>query len=187
MNRKMNNGLSMVALVVIIALLILVGYYLFSSTKPKYEVGVDDTEMTKEVVEQAVGDTDNTSSSLYQGQVLAGSSSPYLDFNKSDYEKALASGKIVLLNFYANWCPICQAEQPEIFGAFNSLDHDKVIGFRVNYKDNNTDSFETGLAREFGVAYQHTKVILKDGVRIGKYPDSWTKDRYLSEISKLTQ
>src|SRR3989344_7353244 len=57
----------------------------------------------------------------YKGVVLAGSSSPFLEFNKSDYEKALISGKIIFLDFYANWCPICRAETPEIHAGFDSL------------------------------------------------------------------
>ena len=67
--------------------------------------------------------------------------------------------------------------------AFDELTGDRVIGFRVNYNDNQTSEAERELASEFGVAYQHTKVFLKNGERVGKYPDSWDKDRYLTEIS----
>src|SRR3990167_9178478 len=42
----------------------------------------------------------------YQAKVLAGNSSPFLEFNKADYEKAKSEGKIILLDFYATWCPI---------------------------------------------------------------------------------
>ena len=121
----------------------------------------------------------------YSGRVLAGKSSPLLDFNKSDYDTALKSGKPILLYFYANWCPLCVAETKDaLYPAFNEISHDKIIGFRVNYKDNQTDDDEKNLAREFGVAYQHTKVILKNGQRGLKAPDSWDKNRYLNEINK---
>src|SRR3989344_8295342 len=43
----------------------------------------------------------------YQGELLAGSSSPYLAFTKGDYEKARGENKIIFLDFYADWCPIC--------------------------------------------------------------------------------
>lgn len=59
-----------------------------------------------------------------------------------------------------------------------------VIGFRVNYNDNQTDNDECNLAREFGVAYQHTKIFVKNGTRILKSPEGWNKDRYLIEINK---
>src|SRR3989338_2303909 len=123
--------------------------------------------------------------SEYAGKVLAGKSSLYLEFNKSDYEKALKENKKLLLYFYANWCPICREEQREVSSAFNELNDEGIVGFRVNYKDSDTNSDEESMAKEFGIAYQHTKVILKDGKMMGKWPDSWKKQRYLDELTKV--
>jgi len=120
---------------------------------------------------------------VYKGKKLAGDSSPLLDFTPEDYAAAKLSDKLVVLYFYANWCPICREEFPKMEDAFDELTGDRVIGFRVNYNDNQTSEAERELASEFGVAYQHTKVFLKNGERVGKYPDSWDKDRYLTEIS----
>ena len=120
----------------------------------------------------------------YTGAVLAGKSAPLLDFMKSDYDSAIKTDKLIVLYFYANWCPICKKEVPLLYQAFNELTAENVIGFRVNYKDDETDQEEENLAREYGVAYQHTKVFVKNSTRILKAPDSWSKDRYLSEISK---
>lgn len=121
----------------------------------------------------------------YTGALLAGASAPLLDFVKSDYEKAKASDKLVVLYFYANWCPICKVEVANaLYPAFNELTDERVIAFRVNYNDSDTDADEMALAREFGVGYQHTKVFLKDGKRILKSPEGWDKARYLSEINK---
>jgi len=123
--------------------------------------------------------------SLYKGKVLAGTASPYLEFNKEDYDNALKENKKILLYFYANWCQICKAEQPNTFAAFNELNDTNLVGFRINYKDSGTDADEEALAKEFGVAYQHTKVILKDGKQVAKFPDSWKKQRYLDEINRV--
>ena len=129
--------------------------------------------------------TGSTGAFAATGTVLAGTTTPYIDFNTADYEKALAENKVILLNFYANWCSECRAEQPRIFAAFSQLDNPAVVGFRVNYKDSDTNSVESQLAEKFGITYQHTKVIIKNGQRALKAPDSWDEQRYLSELSKF--
>ena len=122
----------------------------------------------------------------YNGDWLGGNDkTPYLEFNKEDYERVLRENKKVLLYFYANWCPICKGEQPNTISAFNEISDSELIGFRVNYRDSETDKDEEALAKEFGVAYQHTKVILKDGKLLHKFPDSWAKERYLEELKKI--
>lgn len=123
----------------------------------------------------------------FEGKVLAGIKSPFLDFNSPDYEKALKSGKPIMLYFYASWCPLCQDEVANAtVPAFNEWDSSDMIGFRVNFKDSDTDEQERELARKFGVAYQHTKVILNaEGERILKSPESWNKERYREEFKKL--
>lgn len=122
----------------------------------------------------------------YQGTRLAGSATtPLIDFNAADYQAAKNSGSVVVLYFYADWCPICRAEFPKMQAAFDQLDGKAVVGFRVNYKDNATDDVEEDLAREFGVSSQHTKIFLKDGQRVLKSPETWSTDRYLQEINAL--
>jgi len=121
----------------------------------------------------------------YSGAVLAGKSAPLLDFNKTDYDAAIASDKLVVLYFYANWCPICKEEtKNSLYPAFSELTTDRVVGIRINYKDSDTDKDEENLARQYGIAYQHTKVFVKNGKQVLKAPDSWDKARYLAEINK---
>lgn len=121
----------------------------------------------------------------FTGAKLAGKDSPLIDFNKADYGNALKTDKLVVLYFYANWCPICRNEVPNgLEASFNELTGYKVIGFRVNYRDDETTQDEIDLAREYGIGYQHTKVFIKNNERVLKSPESWDKKRYLSEIQK---
>lgn len=130
---------------------------------------------------------ENASSAMakYSGTVLAGTKAQVIDFNKADYDAALASDQVVLLYFYANWCPICVAEVPEMYKAFNELQTDKIVAFRVNFNDDQTDANEKSLAQQFQVPYQHTKIIIKNDGSFKKYPDTWNKDRYISEINAV--
>ena len=124
----------------------------------------------------------------FSGKPIAGKSSPLYEFTKGNYDVALASNKLILLYFYANWCPICRAEVTSLYAAFDELTDEQVVGFRINYNDNQTDSDEVALARGFGITYQHTKVLLKNGQAVLKAPDTWTKERYVEEINKaITQ
>lgn len=145
----------------------------------------DDSSMIKktdEVTKKEDNEVMSEKSTSYAGRVLAGKTTPYIEFNEQDYNKALSENKIILLNFYANWCPICKAEEPKAFAAFSELKLENVVAFRVNYKDSQTDSAEESLAQKFQVPYQHTKVIIKDGKQVLKAPDSWDKQRYITEL-----
>lgn len=152
----------------------------------------DDERVQKEAAEKEammkkeevlVKTDDVGTKAAFMGTVLAGSVSPVLDFNQKDYAAALAAQKNIVLYFYANWCPLCKEEIPKFYAAFDSLKDPNLIAFRVNFKDSDTDADEVALAKQFGVPYQHTKVFVKNGVRILKSPESWDTARYLKEIA----
>lgn len=187
MQFSFQKGISTTAVLGSIAFIIIVGGIWYFSSPAQPETSVEEGVTTKEEAGE-MENVDTQTSSQYTAEILAGSEmTPLLDFNKADYEEALASDRLVVLYFYANWCPICRVEVANaLYPAFNELESENVIGFRVNYKDSDTDSTEEALAREFNVTYQHTKVFLKNGERVLKAPDSWNKERYLSEITNAS-
>jgi len=86
-------------------------------------------------------------------------SSNYYRFDKAHYEQSLADGKIIFLDFHADWCPICNNERPYLFAAFEELQDENVVGYQVHYKDSNTNDDDTAMAKKYGIILQHTKVL----------------------------
>ena len=171
--------LKLIGIIGIPVALVVIGFNLLSNNKqtPPKEKSKSSTKVESEPGEM--------SKSGFTGKVLAGSTTLLLDFKKADYNRAVSENKIVLLYFYANWCPICKEEFPKVISAFNELDKPLVIGFRVNFNDNETDTDEKKLAEELGVGYQHTKVFLKNGQSVLRAIESWDKEKYLKEITKI--
>ena len=171
---------------VIIGLVILLGGFLYFKNSNKHVDSIQNEGTTADMEsDKKMMEKEGTSSAMRK--VLAGKSSPFLEFSKADYEKALADNKIIILDFYANWCPICRAEAPILNSGFDSLTGDKIVGFRVNFKDSDTDKDEEKLTKDFNIPYQHTKVILKNGKEFSRSLDSWTKELFDSEVTKALQ
>lgn len=120
---------------------------------------------------------------VFNGKQIAGKIIPYIDFNQTDYQNAINQKKTIFLYFYADWDPICQIEEPQIETGFDTLNVDNVVGFRVNYNDSHTDTTEKQLAQKFSVTYQHTKVIVKNGVAVYRTEDQWGALQLVSVIT----
>jgi len=121
------------------------------------------------------------------GSAMIETNTTYQPYTKSAYEAAKLAGKPIFLFFYANWCPTCREQDPRLQTVVPQH-KGGVVGFRVNFKDTETDADETALAKEFGVPYQHTGFFIgKDGVvkqkTIGTISDTKTLE-YLDLISK---
>lgn len=161
------------------AILLVIGgiYFLFTSktsTPNQVNTPVIDTNTPKQ--------DDPPSDRLTR--ILAGEVSLFTEFRQEDYEKALSENKIIFLDFYANWCPICRAEEPFIHEGFNKLTTDSVAGFRVNFEDSETDENEKKLSKQFNVPIQHTKIILKNGKEFSRSNDTWKREDFDQAINR---
>ena len=113
------------------------------------------------------------------------SASSYVAFEQNAYEQALRDGKIILLDFYASWCPICRAENPHLRAGIADINDPRLIAYQVHYNDDETTLEEKNLAQEFGVTYQHTKIILKNGQVVLKSLEQWNKEKTIEELRKV--
>jgi len=108
------------------------------------------------------------------------------EFSMAGYTNAVKTGKLAVLYYYANWCPICQREFPVFQGAIRDLNDGRVASFRVNFNDSDTDSEETAAAKTFQVGSQHTLVIVKNGNLAFKGSVAgWTQEQFTEKIREF--
>jgi thiol-disulfide isomerase/thioredoxin len=128
---------------------------------------------------------DEVISMMSEPKVIAGTITKYYDLDVAAMDKATEEGKVVVLQFFANWCPKCKAQEPELTAAYNEIQREDVVGFRVHYKDDQTTKAHEDLARKYGVASQGTTVIIKNGKMVFKSPAHLNKNQFIAEIAKV--
>jgi len=80
---------------------------------------------------------------------------------EKDFQKTIDNNKVVLLDFYADWCGPCQTLLPTIYKLAEEFDGDVTIK-KVNVDENRA------LAAKFGVRSIPTLVYLNRGEEIGR-------------------
>ncbi len=114
------------------------------------------------------------------GRVVEGDLAP--DFSLADMagvEQSLPKGKVVLLNFWATWCPPCRDEMPSMIELHKRLQNQglAIVGASVDTDFSKLDAF----VREYSIPFQ----VLKDPERsvslllygVSHYPESFLIDR----------
>jgi hypothetical protein len=157
------------------------------------EVTPEATTMTRDVeyVQENLPDykkaSDNPeiSSQRYGREILAGLYSQYVIFTQEGFENAIADKKIIFLEFYSEWDTDSIKQEPEIIEAFDALKRTDVVGFRVNYRDTQTDSYEESLAQKYSINNSISKIILKDNKKVSYFPYDWTRYQIINELNKF--
>lgn len=76
-----------------------------------------------------------------QGKPAVGKGMPAPDFTLTDiagksWSLAGLKGKVVVINFWATWCPPCKSEMPSLSNFFNkSMDKEDIVILTVLYND----------------------------------------------------
>lgn len=82
-------------------------------------------------------------------------------FNKESFDKALAGGQLVMVDFWANWCMPCRMLGPVIEQLADQYEGKALIG-KID-----TDA-EGELAMRYGVMSIPTVILFKDGKEIAR-------------------
>lgn len=148
----------------------------------------ESTQNTGRSISKSGEPQQNISQETFTGELVAGSFSktPYVRYNKADFEKARSEGRAIYIYVYATWCPICAAERPSILAAFDELDSPTAVGFETHWIDGQDNDEDHDLQRTFGVAQQHTHIFLKkDGNVAEKIFTPISKDEIKSKILNI--
>ena len=97
-----------------------------------------------------------------------------IKINKNNFEEIKNSGKVVLLDFYADWCCPCRMVSP-IVDEIAEERSDIIVG-KINVDE------EEALASEFGVFSIPTLVVMKDGKIVEQSAGAKPKARILAML-----
>lgn len=82
-------------------------------------------------------------------------------FNKEGFDKALASGQLLMVDFWADWCGPCKMLAPVIEGLGDEYEGKAIVG-KINVDD------EQELAIRYGVMSIPTVIFFKDGEEVAR-------------------
>ncbi len=126
---------------------------------------------------------DGTMVGKEDGAMMEKGNVEYVPFTKAAYEQAKADGKTIFLEFYATWCPTCQAQAPALKEGLESISSEKLVAFRVNYRDSDTDADEAALAQKYNITYQHTHIVADASENVLlRSQEMWSKEEVKMKV-----
>ncbi len=100
-----------------------------------------------------------------------------IHFNKETFDKTLAEGKLMMVDFWAEWCGPCQMLGPVIESLAEKYEGRAVIG-KVN-----TDE-EPDLAMSFQISGIPTVIFFKDGKEIDRLVGVMPPDAFIQVLEQ---
>lgn len=100
-----------------------------------------------------------------------------IHFNKDTFDKTLAEGKLMMVDFWAEWCGPCQMLGPVIESLAEKFEGKAIIG-KVN-----TDE-EGELAMRYSVMSIPTVIFFKDGKEIDRKVGVMPPDVFIQVLER---
>ena len=85
-----------------------------------------------------------------------------LPYNKAAFDKALAAGEPVVVDFAASWCPTCKAQKPVVQALLAEPQRKALTVFVADFDT------ETALKKKLNVTMQSTLVAFKAGKEVAR-------------------
>ncbi len=83
-------------------------------------------------------------------------------YSKPAFDKAVAAGQPVIVDFAASWCPTCKAQKPIVDALLKEPGRKDVTLFKADYDT------ESALKQKLRVTQQSTFVVFKGGKEVGR-------------------
>lgn len=100
-----------------------------------------------------------------------------IHFNKETFDKSLEEGKLMMVDFWADWCGPCQMLGPVIESLAEKYEGKAIVG-KVN-----TDE-EGELAMRYTVMNIPTVIFFKDGKEIDRLEGVMPPDAFIQVLEK---
>ena len=83
-------------------------------------------------------------------------------YTKAAFDKAVADGKPVVVDFWASWCPTCKEQKPIVRALMNDPKRKDLTLFLADFDK------EEALKKQLGVTMQSTLLVLKSGKEVAR-------------------
>jgi thiol-disulfide isomerase/thioredoxin len=94
--------------------------------------------------------------------LVAAAQAGELPFSRPAFDKALAEGRPVVVDFAASWCPTCKAQKPIVKALLNEPARQSLTLFVADFDK------EEALKKRLGVTMQSTLIAFKGGKEVAR-------------------
>lgn len=101
-----------------------------------------------------------------------------LPYEKTVFDQAVAAGKPVIVDFFADWCPTCKTQKPLVRELINDPKMKDVTLFVADYDK------EKDLKKALRVSSQSTFVVFKGGKEVARSTGQTSKDALAATFAK---
>jgi thioredoxin 1 len=101
-------------------------------------------------------------------------------FTPENFEASKKEGKVILLHFFADWCPSCRAQKKVMDSILSERELNEIVFLRVDY-DN-----ALRLRKEFKVNRQSTLIVLRGEREVARKAGITDKDEIRDYLIEAT-